>query len=353
MLRALALFLLLSACAGGAMDARPPLTGAALSAPAPAPPAPPGPAGDNQRATAPPEVLTLAAHGAAESIPVAHWPATGNTRAVIVSLHGYGDYGASTFGIAATGWAARGIAVYAPDQRGFGRAPGRMRWPGADTLIDDAGAVYAAVAARHPGAPVTVAGHSMGGGVALAAAGEGRFPGAAGLVLLAPAVWGGEALNPFLRASAWAAALVMPDLRWTGRGVVRVVPSDNTEMLIALSRDPLHYAAPSGREFMGLVRLMDRAVAAAPDAPGPTLVVLGAHEDVVNPASVRALRPHLRGGAEFAYPPDGWHMLLRDRHADAVRDLVADWVLARATPGSISGPTPVPAPTPAKEAPSP
>jgi alpha-beta hydrolase superfamily lysophospholipase len=267
----------------------------------------------------------------AEAIPIAHWPATGPVRAVILGLHGYGDHGASTFGRAARGWAARGIAVYAPDQRGFGRAPGRMRWPGAGTLIADAGAIYAAVAARHPGAALVVAGHSMGGGVALAAAGEGLLPGAAGLVLLAPAVWGGASLNPVLRASAYVAALVAPDLRWTGRGVVTVRPSDNREMLIALGRDPLHYSAPSGRDFMGLVRLMDRAVAAAPGAPGPTLVVLGAHEDVVNPASVRALSTHLRAGAEFAYPPNGWHMLLRDRDAGRVRDLVADWTLAQAT----------------------
>jgi len=311
----------LAACAGGAADPRAPLTGTLMNA------TPPTPDGENQIETQPPQTLRLT--GAAQS-PVAHWPAQGAARAVILGLHGYGDYGASTFGRAAAAWSARGIAVYAPDQRGFGRAPGWQRWPGAGTLIADAGAMFAAVQARHPGMPVFVAGHSMGGAVALAAAGEGHLPGAAGLILLAPAVWGGDDLGPHLRASAWLAALVVPDVRWTGRGLVQIHPSDNDVMLRALSRDPLHYAAPSGREFLGLVRLMDRAVAAAPHVDAPALVVLGAHEDVVDPATVRALPGRLRGPADFAYVPDGWHMLLRDRNAGKVHDLTADWALARA-----------------------
>lgn len=309
---------LLAGCAGGAADPRPPVIGALTDA------APPAPDGANQTETNPPQTLTLA-----DALPVAHWPAA-QPQAVILGLHGYGDYGASTFARAAKSWSARGIATYAPDQRGFGRAPGWQRWPGADVLIADAGAVFAAVQARHPGVPVIVAGHSMGGGVALAAAGDGLFPAAAGLILLAPAVWGGDALGPHYRASAWLAALITPDTRWTGGGIVRIHPTDNRDMLIALSRDPLHYAAPSGREFLGLVRLMDRAVAAAPDAPGPALVVLGAHEEVVDPASVRALPTRLQGPTQLAYVPEGWHMLLRDRNAAQVHDLTADWALARA-----------------------
>jgi alpha-beta hydrolase superfamily lysophospholipase len=308
----------LAACAGGASDLRPPVIGALTDAPMPTPD------GANQTETNPPQTLTLT-----NALPVAHWPAA-QLRAVIIGLHGYGDYGASTFARAARAWSARGIATYAPDQRGFGRASGWQRWPGADALIADAGVVFAAVQARHPGVPMFMAGHSMGGAVVLAAAGEGLLPGAAGLILLAPAVWGGDALGPHYRAAAWLAALATPDTRWTGGGIVRIHPSDNRDMLIALSHDPLHYAAPSGREFLGLVRLMDRAVAAAPDAPGPALVVLGAHEEVVDPASVRALPARLQGPTQFAYVPEGWHMLLRDRNASRVHDLTADWALARA-----------------------
>ncbi|MEM9784192.1 MAG: alpha/beta fold hydrolase, partial [Pseudomonadota bacterium] len=148
-------------------------------------------------------------------------------RAVILALHGYGDHGASTFGPAAAAWAEAGIATYAPDQRGFGRGPTRGQWPGAEVLVQDARAYAAAVRARHPGLPLVLLGHSMGGGVALAAAGAGAEVDA--LVLAAPAIWGGDALNPLQRLAAWTAALVVPDKRFTGEGVVEIRASDNDE----------------------------------------------------------------------------------------------------------------------------
>lgn len=303
------------------------LAALALSACAPGP----GPALPGALAA----LLTGAADGQAVHPPrgelaLSRWKAE-RPRAVLLALHGYGDYAPSTFGTAAPGWAGRGIEVYAYDQRGFGRNDSNRRWPGPDALVEDLEAVAAEIRARHPDLPLFVAGHSMGGGVALAAAGEDRLPGVAGLVLLAPAVWGGETLNPFYRASAWTASQVIPDHRFSASASpVRILPSDNIEMLRELSADPLHYAIPSPREFMGLIRLMDRAWIAAPNDRIDTLVVQGAHDEVVPEASVRAAYDRLPGPREFAYVTTGWHMLLRDLDAVTVHQLVGDWILARA-----------------------
>ena len=176
---------------------------------------------------------------------LSRWPAEA-PRAVLLALHGYGDYGPSTYAGAAADWAARGIEVYAYDQRGFGRNDSNRRWPGPEALIEDLEAAASDVKARHPDLPLFVAGHSMGGGVALAAAGEGRLPGVAGLVLLAPAVWGGETMNPLFRASAWTAAQIMPDQRFSARASpVAIYPSDNIEMLRAAAlRQPLVAGVP-------------------------------------------------------------------------------------------------------------
>ncbi|SFI06595.1 alpha/beta fold hydrolase [Albimonas pacifica] len=267
---------------------------------------------------------------------LSRWPAE-RPRAVLLALHGYGDYGPSTYGAAASEWAARGIEVYAYDQRGFGRNASNRRWPGPEALIEDLEAAARDVQARHPDLPLFVAGHSMGGGVALAAAGEGRLPGVAGVVLLAPAVWGGETMNPLFRASAWTAAQIVPDQRFSARASpVTIYPSDNIEMLRALSADPLHYANPSSREFLGLIRLMDRAWAAAPQDRIDTLVVHGAHDQVVPERSVRAAFERLPGPKEFAYVSTGWHMLLRDLEARTVHRLVGDWILARGLPPTAS-----------------
>ncbi|WP_170317564.1 alpha/beta fold hydrolase [Paroceanicella profunda] len=267
---------------------------------------------------------------AGASLPLSHWAAEGPPRAVILGLHGYGDYAASTFAEAGPAWAARGIEVYAYDQRGFGHNADRGQWPGPDALIDDLAEVARAVAARHPGLPLFVVGHSMGGGVALAAAGEGRLPEASGLVLLAPAVWGGATLPLPYRASAWIVEQLVPDKRWTGDGVVEIQASDNIPMLLALGADPLVIHAPASRDFMGLIRLMDRAVAAAPHDPLPTLMVYGAHDEVVPEEPVRAAYAALPSPKRFDFVPGGWHMLLRDLDAARVHAGVADWVLSGA-----------------------
>ena len=290
------------------------------------PPGGPAPAGTARPvAEAPPPGLAL--H---------HWPARGPTRAVILALHGFGDAGDLTFEDAARAWTARGIAVYAPDQRGFGANPDRKRWPGDDALIADAVALAARVRALAPGVPLVVVGESMGGGIALAATAEGLDADA--LVLSGPAIAGGDALNPFLRASGRAIATVAPDHRWTGEGVVAIRPTDNRDALRRTAADPRHFADPSSRELYGLVRLMDRAAAAAPHVTLPTLVLTGAHDEVLPPEQVATVARRIPGLVAVVDYPDGWHWLFRDRQAPRVWDDVATFALDPAGARAIFAP---------------
>lgn len=245
-------------------------------------------------------------------------------KAVILALHGYGDYGRSSFRAAATYWATQGIATIAPDQRGFGRNASRGRWPGAAAMITDAGAYAAQIRARFPCLPLTVLGHSMGGGIVLGAAPRLE---ADALILAAPAIWGGAALNPFHRALAWTAAAVVPDRRFTGRGVVRIQASDNIEAMRALGRDPLYLSPPSAREIMGLVRITDRAAEAAPLVKLPTLMLLGEKDQIVPNKTVKRVFAQLPGPQKTIQYPEGWHLLFRDLQAQRVWDDTARFVL--------------------------
>ncbi len=252
-------------------------------------------------------------------------------RAVIVALHGFGDHGASTFTPAAQAWAKRGIATIAPDQRGFGRNPSRGRWPGADALVGDAVRFVEQARARFPCRPVVLLGHSMGGGIALAAAGRGTE--ADGLILAAPAIWGGQRLNPAHRVAAWLAAVATPDVRYSGRGIVRIQASDNIEVLRALGRDPLYLSPPSAREMMGLVRITDRAEAAAPAAALPSLMLLGTRDQIVPNDVVREVFAGIGATGEVIEYPQGWHLLFRDLQAETVWNDVAEWVERQDGPG--------------------
>lgn len=292
---------------------------ACVGGPAPAPPGADAPAADAAL-----ERIEVAG----EPVALSRWEPARAPAALILAVHGYGDYGPSTFSGPAAYWAERGFLTYAYDQRGFGRNASRGRWPGVDGLIADIGAVAAILRARHPDLPLFVVGHSMGGGAALAAAGEGLA--ADGLVLAAPAVWGGDRLALPLRAAAWAGALVAPDKRWTGDGVVEIQASDNIAALVALGRDPLYLGRPSSRELVGLIRVMDRAVAAAPRVATPALMLYGERDEVAPRSAVLAAHDALAGPKDLILYPEGWHLLFRDLQARRVWTDVADWIAARA-----------------------
>jgi alpha-beta hydrolase superfamily lysophospholipase len=117
------------------------------------------------------------------------WQAADATAPVLVFLHGLGAH---------TGWFidmgnelhARGLTVYMPDHRGFGRSDGdRGHIRDWHLYPADTSAFLDEVGRRAPGAPLFLLGHSMGGRFALyvaaADAHEGRNR-LAGLVLINP-----------------------------------------------------------------------------------------------------------------------------------------------------------------------
>ncbi len=94
-------------------------------------------------------------------------------RGVIQVNHGLAEH-AARYGRFAEAMAGRGFHVYAHDHRGHGHttapdAPGGMfaTRDGAAKVIADVAAVHDLIAAEHPGLPVVLFGHSMGGLIAL------------------------------------------------------------------------------------------------------------------------------------------------------------------------------------------
>jgi hypothetical protein len=108
-------------------------------------------------------------------------------RGIIVISHGLAEHGGRYTEVAAR-LVASGYAVYVLDHRGHGRSAGRRA--NVDRfayLVSDLGTFAGRAQRQHPGAPVFLLGHSMGGAIALACAL--RYTGSLkGLVLSAPAL---------------------------------------------------------------------------------------------------------------------------------------------------------------------
>lgn len=270
----------------------------------------------------------VAADGA--RLPLRRWLPAGRPRAVILALHGMNDHGLA-FAMPAEAWARAGIATYAYDQRGFGRAPNRGYWPGTETLAGDLAAALAAVAPRHPGVPVYLLGESMGGAVIIVAMTRPGAPRVAGIVLSAPAVWSRETMPLYYRTSLWLGARVMPGVSFSGRNLNRVA-SDNREMLAAMARDPDILRRARVDAVDGMVGLMDLAFARAGDVPAPALLLYGANDQIIPKAPVADVVRRLPPSVRVAYYARGWHLLMRDRQRDAVHADIAAWILARRSP---------------------
>lgn len=279
-----------------------------------------------QRAAAP--YLTADRYVAADgtALPLAVWPAAGGEApaAVILGLHGFGDY-RNAFEDPAKIWSAAGVTTYAFDQRGFGQSPTRGRWPGTDTLADDAIAVARLVHARHPGVPFYVVGESMGGALALVAADRGLETD--GLVLSAAAVRSRESLGPLASAGLWFFAHTIP---WMPAGPTSIdfKPTDNPKTIEKLQKDPLMLRQPRFDMGYGLVELMDTARDAAERLNLPYMMLHGMGDRLVPTESVKIAIEVMppRPDSKLAFYKNGYHLLMRDKDGPAVAADITAWI---------------------------
>ncbi len=275
----------------------------------------------------------LAADG--ERLALRIWmPENGAPRAVIIALHGFNDY-RNFFAEPGTFLATEGIATYAYDQRGFGQTRQRGLWSGLGAYAEDLKAVTEAVRLRHPGVPLYLLGESMGGAVIMVAMTGPGAPEVDGVILSAPAVWGRSTMPWYQSAALWVGAHTVPWLTLTGRGL-GLLPSDNTQMLRALRRDPLVIKKSRIDTIYGLVNLMDAALESSAAFDRAALILYGARDEIIPGGPTRAMIRHLPASAgkrqRVALYKDGYHMLLRDLQALTVWVDIAAWIGDRGAP---------------------
>ena len=258
-------------------------------------------------------------------LPARVWRPVSAPRAVVLALHGFND-SRDAYALPGPVWAADGLLVVAPDQRGFGAAPGRGLWPGGGQLADDAAVMLAELRRRYPGVPMFAMGQSMGAAVLMTLAARADAPVVEGWILLSPAVWGRAQQGPGLSAALWIAAAVAPGLTVTGAEIpLRVRASDNIEALRALGRNPLTIRRTRFDALRGLTDVMDAAQDAAARLPAQTLLMYGERDTLVPAAAMRRAWRSAPAGVRRAVYPGGWHLLVQDLgRAGPIGD-VASW----------------------------
>ena len=222
------------------------------------------------------------------------WLPDGAPKAVLVVAHGFGEH-IGRYGNLVEVVVPRGYAVYGPDHRGHGRSGGhRALIDRHEYLLDDLDQVFAKAAADHPGVPVFLLGHSMGGNIALASALRGRQR-LAGLVLSGPAVTT-AGVPRVLQVLARVLGRLVPRLGVTQLSAAGV--SSDPAVVAAYEADPLvfHGKMPAGTGAT-ILATSKRFPSQLPSLAVPLLVVHGSADTLVSVESGRTAHA-LAGSAD-------------------------------------------------------
>ena len=263
-------------------------------------------------------------------LPLKKWQqADQEIKNVLIALHGFNDY-SNFFQQAGNYFSQNNTVSYAYDQRGFGNTPNRGLWAGTETLISDLVCFIQLIKNKHPDIPVYLLGESMGGAVVISTVAQAENLPVDGIVLVAPAVWGRQTMPWYQNMLLWTLSHTMPWLTLTGSGL-KIQPSDNIEMLRALSQDPLVIKASRVEALYGLTNLMDRALLSAGGISTKSLLLYGEKDEIIPKKPTYQFLQNLKKDTEtrlhtIAFYENGYHMLLRDLQASVLWNDINSWL---------------------------
>jgi acylglycerol lipase len=254
------------------------------------------------------------------------WLPEGDPTGVLLLAHGLGEHSGRYVTVVDTlvpdGW-----AVYGVDHRGHGRSGGpRAHIVRYDDWLEDFDRFRREVVARHPGLPVFLLGHSMGGQLALAYALDHQDD-LAGLVLSAPAL-ANTSLPPPLRRVFLAVARLAPTLRPRLLDLDRI--SKDPDVVTAYHADPyVHH----GHATLGLARALFLQFAVLPERARelrlPLLLMHGSEDVLTDPAGSRLLASTCGSPDQTVRWYDGlWHEIFHEPERDRPLTDLREWLAA-------------------------
>ncbi|MGQ0467870.1 MAG: lysophospholipase [Sporichthyaceae bacterium] len=197
------------------------------------------------------------------------WEPAGPAVRVVLLLHGYGEHSGRYEHVAAR-LLADGAVVYGPDHRGHGRSAGeRVLIEDLGAIVDDVERLAEVARAAHPGLPVAVVGHSMGGVIATRYAQT--YPGFAALALSGPVIGGNPLIQSLLAMDPIPEIPIDP-----------AVLSRDPEVGEAYAADELVWHGPFKRPTLVALFAAIDAIAAGPVLELPVLWMHG-EEDALAP----------------------------------------------------------------------
>lgn len=225
---------------------------------------------------------TYQGHGGA--LAARAWP-NPDARYIALLCHGYGEH-AGRYAWLAERLVEHGAVVHAVDHRGHGRSAGdRVLIPDFEPVVDDFHLLAEHTAASHPGLPVVLIGHSMGGMIAA------RYAQRFGTELAA-VVLSGPVLGRYDAANALLTMDEIPDIP-----IDPAVLSRDPAVGADYAADPLVWHGPFRRATLqAMVDFLATITADGSLGELPTLWIHGEQDQLVPLDGTREGMVTLRGG---------------------------------------------------------
>ncbi|GGZ41159.1 alpha/beta hydrolase [Streptomyces poonensis] len=213
--------------------------------------------------------------GTRGQVVVREWPRP-RPRYVALLVHGYGEHIGRYEHVAGV-LTAHGAAVFGPDHMGHGASAGeRVLIKDFEDVVTDVRAVEELARAAHPGVPVVLIGHSMGGLIAARYA-QRYGAGLAALVLSGPVIGSWELPRTLLAAEE------LPDTP-----IDTALLSRDPEVGAVYAADPLVWHGPFRRPTLeAFVRALETVGESGDVGPLPLLWVHGDDDRIVPLAASR------------------------------------------------------------------
>lgn len=253
------------------------------------------------------------------------WLPAEDPHAVILLVHGLGEHSGRYRHVAAALTGA-GYAVHALDHRGHGQSGGKRVFARSYTeLTDDLAAFRAHVEAQHPGVPLVVLGHSMGGNLAVGHVLD-HQDGITGLALSGPALKVGDELTPTKIKIFTLVAKVAPGVRPEGLDADAI--SRDPEVVEAYRADPSVY---TGKITAGLgaalIGAMGRFPARYEELRLPVLLMHGTDDRLADIEGSRQLERLAVNADVTAHYYDGlYHEVFNEPEQDQVIADLLEWL---------------------------
>ena len=219
---------------------------------------------------------------AGEKIFAVDWRSEGEPKAVIALVHGLGEH-IGRYEHVAKAFTDSGYAVVGMDLPGHGRSAGKRGHAPYARIMDELDRLVREARERHPGKPVFLYAHSMGGAAALEFC-IGRKPALRGLIVGSPLLRTAEPVAPWKLLVAKSLGLVFPSVTMPN-GLDPETVSRDAEIVRIYRTDPLGHSMVSARTGLDMMKAGPHILANAASITIPVLYLQGTADGIVDPTA--------------------------------------------------------------------